>query len=443
MKLSDQQLRAMEAVESGRNVFLTGMAGTGKSAVTAAIIGRAKERVDLCATTGIAALNLQQQFFERTGLRVTANTIYRFAGIALGPAPGQKFEDYFFYLERNMTRARRGAFTRVAAARTVVIDEISMLPGRILHYLDYHFRRIRQNEEPFGGVQIVTVGDFLQLPPVSKTGVYDWAFRSPVWAAACFETHYLTRIFRQNEPALVSVLNNFREGRVDGRTAQVLASRIARFPDRNIPRLFTHNVQVDKWNSYQLANIEEEAEWVNVAETQGDAIEIEFLIKNLVTPTELILKKSARVMFTANITQGGALLAANGECGTVLECAPDSVLVRKDTGEEVDVEPFKWQFDPQNEDSSTFTQFPLRLAYALTIHKSQGLTLDRALIDIRAAREPGQAYVALSRVRRLSGLFLKDWFKGVFVSPEAIEFYRNIKSRPNFGQIGMELGGRE
>lgn len=433
MTLSDQQLRAVELVESGANAFLTGMAGTGKSTATTAIYGRSKRPIDLCATTGIAAINLAQQFRERAGITVKTYTIYRYAGIMLGPNQGQSFQDFFRFLELNMTRSRRAAFQRIRSANTIIIDEISMLPGRVLSYLDFHFRTIRQVDKPFGGIQIVAVGDFLQLPPVAKNGIYDWAFLSDAWESAGLAACYLTQIFRQNEPVFIDALNDFRVGRISGETAKVLATRVARFPSRNIPRLFTHNTQVDKWNHYQLECIEDEGERKFDAQTKGPEDQVEFLIKNLVTPQELVLKASARVMFTANLTADSEMLAANGECGTVeafdaitMNGEP-AIRVRKDNGTLLDVAPFVWKFDAQDDESATFTQYPLRLAYSMTIHKSQGLTLDQALIDIRAAREPGQAYVALSRLKSLKGLYLKDWFSGVFVSPEAIDYYRKLE----------------
>ena len=432
MTLSDQQLRAVELVESGANAFLTGMAGTGKSTATTAIYGRSKRPIDLCATTGIAAINLAQQFRERAGITVKTYTIYRYAGIMLGPNPGQEFGSFFSYLELNMTRSRRAAFQRIRSAQTIVIDEISMLPGRVLDYLDFHFRKIRQKDKPFGGIQIVAVGDFLQLPPVAKNGIYDWAFLSETWKAAGFTTCYLTQIFRQNEPAFIDALNDFRVGRISGETARVLATRVARFPSRNIPRLFTHNAQVDKWNHYQLECIESnEREFLAV--TNGPADQVEFLVKNLVTPQVLTLKLGARVMFTANLTSGSEMLAANGECGfveqfgVIADKGERAIRILKDDQSTLNVPTHVWSFDPQDETSATFTQFPLRLAYSMTIHKSQGLTLSEALIDIRAAREPGQAYVALSRLKSLSGLYLKDWFSGVFVSPDAINFYRTLE----------------
>ncbi len=430
VNLSSQQEIGVElflrATGSG---FLSGWAGTGKTTVTTCAVGQATEALDLCATTGIAALNMQDQFRARTGLTLKTHTIYRWSGIGLGPNRGQSFEDYWSFLNLNMTRSRRAAFNRIRSAHTVVIDEVSMLPGRILSFLDFVCRRVReQPKTPFGGIKFVFVGDFLQLPPVAKDRNYDWAFMSETWAEAVKWNCYLTQTFRQNEPEFVQVLNDFRIGRVRGETAQILASRVARFPDRNIPRLMTHNAQVDKWNAYQLECIENEESHYFEAHTDGPTDQVDFLINNLTTPQTLHLKRGARVMFTSNLTIDGDLIAANGEIGQVCDFRDGYIdIVKERGGEVVTVEPFTWRFDAQDENSAKYTQYPLRLAYALTIHKSQGLTLDRALIDIRAAREPGQAYVALSRVRSLSGLFLKDWFSGVFVSEEAIRFYRELE----------------
>lgn len=421
-------------MQGGKNVFLSGMAGTGKSFLVQQFVGGAFRNVEMCATTGIAALNLQQSIFQRTGIHIPAHTIYRWSGIGLGPKQGQSPLDYFQFLTRTPSRSMLNAMRRIQRAEVLIIDEISMLPGHIFEYLHFHFQQIRQDVRPFGGIQVIVVGDFLQLPPVSKTGKYDWCFLSHVWQEAGFISCYLTTIHRQNEPVFIGVLNDFREGRIRDETAHILQNRVPRFPSSSIPRLFTHNVQVDKWNNYKLECIEEE-DRVFHAHLSGPSYETDFLVKNLVTPQELRLRKGCRVMFTANLSDGGGgLLAANGECGTVVAFEPsqrdfgDVVRVRKDNGTEIVAEQNTWEFDPQRDDSGKFRQIPLRLAYALTIHKSQGLTLDSAICDIRAAREPGQAYVAISRVRTLGGLWLKDKIAGVFVSPEAIQFYRNLSN---------------
>ncbi len=426
-KLDPEQSRAVDVMQAGGNVFLSGMAGTGKSTTLLEFIGQSFRRVDCCATTGIAALNLQDQFRRRAGVALAAHTVYRWAGIALGPAPGQPFAHYWEFLNSGrMPMSRVAAFRRVGRSECLVIDEISMLPGRTLDYLDFHFQQIRGNDRPFGGIQMIAVGDFLQLPPVAKAGKYDWAFQSQAWVRARFQNAYLTTIHRQDEPFFVESLNNFREGRISRAVADVLSSRVKMFVDRKVVRLMTHNAQVDKWNTYQIGEIDAPERAYN-AEFSGPEHETDFLAKNSITPVSLKLKEGARVMVTANITTPeGGLDAVNGQCGTVSEMGGCAIAVSLDSGRTIIIEPRKWTFDPQKEDTGSMVQIPLRPAYALTIHKSQGLTLDRAHIDIRAAREPGQAYVALSRLRSLSGLYLKEWIKGVHVSEAAINFYKNL-----------------
>ena len=431
--LSPGQSAAVDLIQSGANVFLSGMAGTGKSTALLQYIGQAFRRVDVCATTGIAALNLQDQFRKNAGMGIAAHTIYRWAGIGLGPALGQKFEDYLAFLQsKPMPFYRLAAFSRLRSAECLVIDEISMLPGRILDYIDFHCRAIRKVDQPFGGIQLVAVGDFLQLPPVAKDGKYDWAFASQAWRNAGFLNCYLTEGQRQKDPLFYEALNNFREGRINKSVADALASRVRMFVDRKVTRLMTHNAQVDKWNASQIAEIESPE--VNYgAEFTGPQHEADFLAKNSITPTRLTIKQGARVMATCNMEvqdekdKTQKHMVVNGLRGTVKDMNAESVWVAFENGETVNIPKRSSQFDPQREDSATMTQIPLRPAYALTIHKSQGLTLNSAHIDIRAAREPGQAYVALSRLRELGGLYLKEWIKGVQVSEAAINFYKNLK----------------
>jgi hypothetical protein len=427
----DQRI-ALARINEGKNTFLTGAAGTGKSSVTVEAIRRrlGDRSLKVCATTGVAALNLRDRLAAMFGQHVDTSTIYRWSGIGLGPKPGQSFDDYFQYM-RGRGYGFQGTCRRIRSTRTLIIDEVSMLPGRVLEFIDYVCRKIRDDDRPFGGIQVIAVGDFLQLPPVAKTGLYDWAFKSPTWGALDFSNVSLRTVHRQDDPEFISILNQFREGTVTKDGAAILKKRVAMFPKSSILRLFTHNTQVDKWNSYQLGAIDT-AEHVLHAEGEGPKDEVEWLQKHLVTPSELRIKVGARVMVTANLrdmSQQDALLAANGDMGTVAGWDASSVTVRLDNGREIDVEHHEWQFDPTTEgDTGTFRQFPLRLAWACTIHKSQGLTLDSALVDIRAAREPGQAYVAVSRVKSLAGLHLKDWFQGMFISPQAKDFHRAVES---------------
>jgi len=361
------------------------------------------------ASTGVAALN------------VGGMTIHRWAGMLLGPAQDECPKEFFRRLDADPRRGVQAGLARVRNARRVVIDEISMLPGRLLEYLDCHCRMARRDNRPFGGIQIISTGDFLQLPPVRTSPVlpYDWAFDAPVWQRAAFETVELTRVRRQDDPDFIRVLASLRAGRLDSDAERILRPRVSHFPDRDWTRLLTHNVQVDKWNSYCLEELEG-SERVLEAVCTGTPEQVAFLEKNLLTPRTLRLKEGARVIFTLNRPDDGYV---NGQTGTVAGFRHGAVLVETD-GETLSVEPWTWKVDPKDKASASFTQFPLRLAYAMTIHKAQGLTLDAAFIDIRAAREPGQAYVAVSRVRSLSGLHLKDWPRGLFVSSRALDFQR-------------------
>jgi|UniRef100_UPI003784EACA hypothetical protein len=270
-----------------------------------------------------------------------------------------------------------------------------------------------------------TVTHNCQLPPVrtNPSEPYDWAFQTEAWQRANFAVIHLTKVHRQDEPQFLAALGEFRQGRLNAENSALLASRVVHFPNADIPRLFTHNTQVDKWNAYRLSCIDT-TETEYQARTQGPDHQIQFLRNNLLTPERLVLKPGARVMFTVNKPDLGFV---NGQTGTVVVCGRDEVLVDCE-GMPIRVAPYEWRFDARDKHSATFVQIPLRLAWSLTIHKAQGLTLDSAYIDVRAAREPGQAYVALSRVRTLAGLNLKAWFNGVFVSRAALDFYEGITS---------------
>lgn len=421
----------------GRNLFLSGVAGTGKSTLLRSFIAGCREPllsgaawpdgswkpsppseprpVDVTAPTGIAALNVE------------GRTVHRFSGMLLGPKGDQSDEAYFDWLREQRFPSIRAGFRRVECCRCLVIDEISMLPGRQFRFLEWLFRRLRGCDEPWGGCQVIVIGDFLQLAPVRtrESEPYDWAFLNPAWERSGFTPILLTKVHRQSDRDFIDALSGVREGEVSGRRADLLHGRVVAFPKSHIPRLFTHNAQVDRWNSVMLDELEGE-ERVFVGEKGGNERMSQFLADNLMCPETLRLKPGARVMFTVNHQKGEFV---NGTIGIVSRLEPDRVAVRLPGGSEIDVERFKWRAG-EDENEGTYAQFPLRLAYAMTIHKSQGLTLDDAYVDIRAAREPGQAYVALSRVRSLGGLHLKDWFRGLVVSTAALRFYAQLE-RPH------------
>jgi ATP-dependent exoDNAse (exonuclease V) alpha subunit len=407
------------AAQAGENCFLTGAGGTGKSTQLRQFIDECWDDVDVTAPTGVAALN------------VDGMTIHRFCGMMLGPEAGQSFEAYFQKLKDDPRRSIGKGFERVRDCKVLVIDEVSMLPGRQLDFVDFLFRRLRECDESFGGCQVIVTGDFLQLPPVRKGEAepYDWAFQSRSWQEAGFKTFLLTQVRRQADPAFVRALADFRVGRVWGDTARILQSRVRSNPPSSMPRLFTHNVQVDKWNHFQLGELPGEEQLFRAEET-GHEAQLDFLKKNLLTPAILRLKRGALVMFTVNLNEKNRRdpVFVNGQIGVVADYGADHVAVLVERGETIHVGRFTWRYSRKDKGSASFSQFPLRLAWAMTIHKAQGLTLNSAYLDIRAAREPGQAYVAVSRVKTLAGLQFKDWFKGIHVSPEAIAFYGNINN---------------
>src|SRR6476660_798802 len=300
--------RFAAAALAGRKCFLTGMAGTGKSTTLRAFIRDSIKRVDVTAPTGVAALN------------VGGMTIHRFCGMMLGPQPGQSNEDYYEALRRDPRKSILAGFNRVRRCEVLVVDEVSMLPGRQLEFVEFLFRRLRGRDEAFGGCQVIATGDFLQLPPVriKDSEPYDWAFQSPAWEAAEFKTISLEIVRRQDEPVFVRALSEFRVGHVWGDTARLLQSRVRSFPPSGMPRLFTHNVQVDKWNAFQLSELTGE-ESVLEAERTGPEHQREFLTKNLLTPATLRLKPGAMVMFTVNKTESGKRdpLFVNGQLGIV------------------------------------------------------------------------------------------------------------------------------
>ena len=438
--LSEEQQELFRLIEdTAEHVFITGRAGTGKSTLLQHFAWNTKKQIAICAPTGVAALNVEGQ---------TIHSLFRLPIGLIGDGD----------IDQNDATRRI-----LNAIETLVIDEISMVNADLMDAIDRSLRQARgRRGEPFGGVQIVMFGDPYQLAPVPPRGdearyVKDhyrsfWFFDAKVWAGpstgsgthsstgpstgsgtqgsqgALFEVdtraelhvRELVQIHRQSDDGFKSMLNAVRYGRVTAEIAGILNAQGARTPPDPEPgevpmiTLATRNDIVNSINSRHLAALPGKEQTAR-AEVSGDFGRGE---ASLPAESELRLKVGAQVMFLRNDTAmtGEPPRWVNGTIGTVTRILGGTVRVEID-GEEVDVEPAVWErflyaYDPNTKKLSRdvvaeFTQFPLRLAWAVTIHKSQGKTYDRAVIDLGSgAFAPGQTYVALSRLTSLDGLYL-------------------------------------
>lgn len=387
-----QQSKALAILKSGRNVFLTGSAGAGKTYVLNQYISYLKQHgvaVAITASTGIAATHMNGQ------------TIHSWAGIGI--------KDYVSDRYLASLRDKKYFRDKMDKVKVLIIDEISMLHRTQLDAVDYVLKFFKQNDEPFGGIQVIFSGDFFQLPPIGE----EWeesrdkfCFMSDAWVNSKVHICYLTSQYRQTNNALNDILNEIRSGNISDRTVELLESRIQYFADDidSQTRLYTHNFDVDRINKGQLIQIDSSAK-VFEAKVAGNPALIEVLKKSVLADEVLELKIGAKVMFVRNNFDVGYV---NGTLGTVSGYTEkDEPIIKTLDGEFHIAKPETWAIEDESGKAlASFTQVPLRLAWAITIHKSQGMTLDSAFIDLSKAFEKGQGYVALSRLRDLNSLLL-------------------------------------
>ena len=418
----NEQLRqAWDFVEhTGRSIFLTGKAGTGKTTFLKTVVERSKKQMVVVAPTGVAAIN------------AGGVTIHSFFQLPLSPyVPGAKVQQkYDFSKEKRKI---------ISSLDLLIIDEISMVRSDLLDAIDNVLRRYRDGRLPFGGVQLLMIGDLAQLTPVVTPedeevlhGYYDtpYFFGSKALQKIDYVTIQLQKIYRQADAAFVDILNHIREGVA---TAEDFATLDSRYnPDfrpkveEGYIRLTTHNRTADEYNDSEMKTLATKP-FTYRAEIEGTFPEMSYP-----TAEYLTLKVGAQVMFVKNDTDGKFF---NGKIGRVVELDDEMVRVLC-TGEEtpVDVVPLEWENSRYSIDEKTreiktevmgvFRQYPLRLAWAITIHKSQGLTFDRAIIDAGRSFAPGQVYVALSRCRSLQGVVIASKITpSAIISDETVERY--------------------
>ncbi len=396
---------------SGANVFLTGAPGAGKTYVLNQFVKRAVrsgKRVAVTASTGIAASHLG------------GTTIHSWSGLGI--------IDQLLPDDLKRLGGSDRLIKRYNSIDILVIDEISMLHGVRLDMINQLAKLLRANEKPFGGMQVILVGDLFQLPPVSR-GIsgFDFAHLSQAWEELGLRVCYITEQHRQqNADGLLELLEAMRDGSFDTMHHELLQARIGRDLEASaVTRLYSHNIDVESINDKHLAAINDQ-EYSYEMQTKGAQAKIEQLAKGLLAPPVLTLKVGAEVMFVANNFSEGFV---NGSRGMVVAFENKTPRVRLTNGRVIDVAPHTWSLTEDGRVRAEISQLPLRLAWAITIHKSQGMSLDAAVIDLSRAFTPGMGYVALSRVRSLDGLYLQGFNNTALqMHPEIFELDRELRT---------------
>lgn len=409
------QEEALEILKTGANVFLTGEPGSGKTHTINEYVKYLRDngiQPAVTASTGIAATH------------IGGITIHSWSGIGI---------------KHNLTKRdlnnivdNKRVANRIKKTKVLIIDEISMLSAETLTMVEKVCRTILAKNLPFGGLQVVLVGDFFQLPPVQRRVVATdeqsffpdtedeaalFAFGSPAWRELDLTVCYLLEQHRQEDLSFLSALNAIRSG---GATETARAcfnarvilninmkderSDITTMPERSATKLFPHNAAVDQINEIELSKLSS-ASHSYLMHSRGAPLLVESLQRHCLSPVTLELKVGARVMFTKNNPE---LKFVNGTLGEVIGFSHDNSqpIVETRSGRTIMVEPMEWAIQDDAIVLAVVSQFPLRLAWAITVHKSQGMSLDAAVMDLRQCFEYGQGYVALSRVRTLDGLYL-------------------------------------
>jgi ATP-dependent DNA helicase PIF1 len=414
-KLNEEQEAVMAEIDKKHNVFITGPGGTGKSFLIKHIKKYLEEKnkvVAVTSLTGMASLLIGEG----------ARTIHSWSGIGIG---NRSVDDYFNFIRVKNKKARE-AWRKTDV---LIIDEISMMSDELFEKLDMLGKLLRwENDKAFGGIQILCFGDFYQLPPINTKFV----FESPLWNQTLDSIVTLDTIYRQKDPAFQKMLNEVRSGKVSNETDELLKSRLnLDYSSEEIQptKIFSRRDMVDKINSEGLNKIEGESRLYKIV-TKGKPLNDS--IKNALArmddsaqyEKELVLKVGAQVMLIANVNQELGLV--NGRLGIVTEMNAAWVMVRFKCGYETKIDTHEWKLE-DNENISR-CQIPLILAYAITIHKCQGSTLDSAFIDIGSSIfEYGQAYVALSRVKSIDALYLHSYSRKVIKAhPKVVQYYESL-----------------
>lgn len=384
-----KQSQALDILKSGKNVYLTGAAGSGKTYVLNKYISYLRERgvfVGVTASTGIAATH------------INGITIHSWSGIGISD---DLSDDKIDALTK-----KKYLLKRFDKARVLIIDEVSMLSSDVFDVVERVSRAMKSSSRPFGGLQVVLSGDFFQLPPIARDRENaQFAYYSDAWRNMNIHTCYLDEQFRHRDKALMDILYEMRSGNVSDNAK----NELRKYSENNLPksvvpiRLYTHNVDVDALNKKELGKLPRKEHRFEM-KMKGKANVVDRLKNGVLAPETLELKKGAAVMFVKNNFEGGYV---NGTLGTIEGFDGRTPIVKTLSGKNISVFPAEWMVEEDGRVIASVEQLPLRLAWAITVHKSQGMSLDAAEIDLSKSFVPGQGYVALSRLSTLKGLVLR------------------------------------
>ncbi len=398
------QQEALAILKIGHNAFLTGAAGSGKTHVLNEYVDWLKNQgveVGITASTGIAATH------------IGGMTIHAWSGLGV--------RDKLSAYDLEDLESKSYLWKRLDRTKVLVIDEVSMLHHYRLDLIEQILRSFKRNNEPFGGIQIILCGDFFQLPPVARVGEKSsqFAYKAQSWQNLNLKICYLEEQHRQNDIDYLAILNAIRANDMNEKLGEILRLRLNKKINLIGPtKLYSHNIDVDKENERELAKLPSEAIEYYMNDKGREKV-VATLKKGCLAPEVLRLKKGARVMFVKNNYEAGF---ANGTLGVVSNCDLLGITVRTVRGKLIKVAPTSWRIEEEGKIKAEITQYPLRLAWAITVHKSQGLSLDAAEVDLSQSFELGMGYVALSRIRSLEGLSLKGLNKLAFqVDPGVLQ----------------------
>ena len=417
IKLRPKQDEAFDLMVSGKNVFITGPGGSGKSEAIKLFTNLYSEikKIAITSTTGTSAL------------LIGGSTLHSYLGIGLGKGSIDAISSLIF--KRSYLRKRW------CEIDVLVIDEISMLSPELFDKIENIARIVRHNRFPFGGIQLILSGDFCQLPCPNSD---EFCFRAKSWDSCIKHVVYLNEIIRQTDIQFQKCLNSIRIGNLDAEVIDLLNSRIGVKLENNLgvkpTKLFSLNHLVDQVNNQEIQKLaknnpqfyEYEAEITIYNKKNRDEI-LEKYNKYCIAPQVLQLCEGVQVMLLCNLDLNAKL--ANGSRGIVSGFIDDLPVVKFLTGEERLIDYHTWEIEENDVKNMQIIQIPLKPAYAISINKSQGCSLDYVEVDLRDVFEYGQSYVALSRVKNLEGLSIIGLdFDRIKAHPDAVEYYEKINS---------------